>query len=257
MGFFDDLLGNSASDAANAAAADTYRKQQGAVKGLTSYADTVPGQFNKVASGFDPYAQAGGSALQRLMAGLGLGGAGGGQEFTDAYQSLPGYTEGREQGLQGAERGLNAGNMGQSGRALKSLYRFGSDYENQRSGDYLNRLSGVAGAGQQAVGAQAGIQGQGLQTQAGLRQSAFGGDMNSAGTVGQGMVAGAQSKQNALSNLMSTAAYLGGAALGGPAGAAAGGGLGKLFGGGGINQGAPGGGYYGTGGQLYPGPGRY
>ena len=228
MGFLDDLFGKTASDTANRAAADTYRKQQAAVQGLNTYADTVPGQFNNIAKGFDPYAQAGGSALQRLMAGLGLGGEGGGAEFTNAYQSLPGYTEGREQGLQGAERGLNAGNIGQSGRALKSLYRFGSDYENQRSGDYLNRLSGVAGAGQQAVGAQAGIQGQGLQTQAGLRQSAFGGDLNSAGTVGQGMVAGAQAKQNALSNLMSTAAYLGGAALGGPAGGAFGSGFGNL-----------------------------
>jgi hypothetical protein len=230
MGWLSDLTGKSASDAANRAAADTYAKQQAAVQGLTSYADTVPSRFNDIASGFDPYAQAGQSALTRLMAGLGLGGAGGSQEFTNAYQSLPGYTEGRDQGLQGAERALNAGNIGQSGRALKSLYRFGSDYENQRSGDYLNRLSGVAGAGQAATGAQAGIQGQGLTTQAGLRQSAFGGDLNSAGTVGQGLVAGAQAKQNALSNLMSSGAYLGGAFLGGGAGGSA---FGKLFGGGG------------------------
>lgn len=225
MGIFDDILGNSASKAANAAAADTYRKQQAAVQGLTSYADTVPGQFNQVASAYDPFTQAGGSALQRLMAGLGLGGDG--QAFTDAYRSLPGYEAGREQGLEGASRALNAGNMGQSGRALKSLYRFGSDYEDQRSGDYLSRLSGVAGQGLQATGAQTGLQGQGLTTQAGLRQSAFGGDLNSAGTVGQGMVAGANAKQSALTNLMGTAAYLGGAALGGPMG----GKLGGLFGG--------------------------
>lgn len=218
MGFLDDLLGRSASDAANAAAADTYRKQQAAVQGLNTYADTVPGQFNRVASGYDPYVQAGGSALARLMAGLGLGGEGGGAAFTNAYRSLPGYEAGRESGLQGAERGLNAGNIGQSGRALKALYRFGSDYEDQRSGDYLNRLLGVAGAGQAATGAQAGIQGQGLTTQAGLRQSAFGGDLSSAGTVGQGMVAGAQARQSALTNLMGTAAYLGGSFLGGPAG---------------------------------------
>lgn len=231
MGFLDDLLGNTASDASNAAAADTYRKQQAAVQGLNTYADTVPGQFNQIAKGYDPYVGAGNSALQQLMAGLGLGGAGGQEAFTSAYQNLPGYTAGREQGLEGASRALNAGNMGQSGRALKSLYRFGSDYEDQRSGDYLNRLSGVAGSGQQAVGSQAGLQGQGVQTQAGLRQSAFGGDMNSAGTVGQGMVAGANAKQGALTNLLSTGAYLGGAALGGGAGGAAGGALGKLFGG--------------------------
>ena len=243
MGIFDTLLGKTASDASNAAAADTYKKQQAAVSGLNSYADTVPGAYNNIAKGFDPYVGAGNSALTQLMAGLGLGGDQ--QQFTQAYQGLPGYTEGREQGLEGASRALNAGNMGQSGRALKSLYRFGSDYENQRSGDYLNRLTGMAGAGQQAVGSQAGVQGQGLGQQANLRQSAFGGNMNSAGTVGQGMVAGAQAEQTALGNLMSTGAYLGGAFLGGPAGA----GIGKMFGGG-MSP-------YGGGGRYDQGPVRY
>lgn len=225
MGWLSDLTGKSASDASNAAAADTYKKQQAAVGGLNSFADTMPGAYNNVASGYDQYTQAGGSALQRLMSGLGLNGADGGQEFTQAYQNLPGYTAGRDQGLEAAQRGLNAGNMGQSGRGLKELYRFGSNYEDQRSGDYLNRLTGLSQQGQAATGAQTGLQAQGLGQQAGLRQSAFGGDMNSAGTVGQGMVAGAQAKQSALTNLMQTGAYLGGAALGG------GGGLGKMFGG--------------------------
>lgn len=230
MGFFDDLLGNSASDAANAAAADTYRKQQAASGELKSFADTLPGQYNNIATAYNPYTSAGNSALTQLMAGLGLGGNQ--QAFTDAYRNLPGYQAGLDTGLTGAERALNAGNMGQSGRALKALYRFGSDYEDQRSGDYLNRLAGVSGQGLQATGAQTGIQTQGLGQQAGLRQSAFGGDMNSAGTIGQGMVAGEQAKQNALGNLMSTAAYLGGAALGGPMG----GSFGKIFGGGGPSM---------------------
>ena len=216
MGFLDDLLGNSAKDAANAAAADTYKKQQAAVQGLNTFADTLPGQYNKISQAYNPYVNAGGDALGMLMRGLGLGGAGDQQQFTDAYRNLPGYTAGREQGLEGASRALNAGNIGQSGRALKSLYRFGSDYEDQRSGDYLSRLAGVSGQGLQATGAQTGIQTQGLGQQAGLRQSAFGGDLNSAGTIGQGMVAGEQAKQTALGNLMSTGAYLGGALLGGP-----------------------------------------
>lgn len=237
MGWWSDLTGSSASDAANAAAADTYKKQQAAVSGLTSYADTLPGQYNNIASAYDPYSQAGSSALSQLMAGLGLGGSVSQDAFNSAYRNTPGYQSGLDTGLTGAERALNAGNMGQSGRALKSLYRYGSDYEDQRSGDYLNRLTGVANSGQQAVGAQTGLQAQGVGQQANLRQSAFGGDMNSAGTVGQGMVAGAQAKQSALGNLMSTAAYLGGAALGGGAGGAAGGALGKLFGGGGGSMG--------------------
>jgi hypothetical protein len=232
MGFFDDITGKSAQRAAEQAAADTYRKQKAAVGNLESYAGTVPGRFNEIAHGFDPYAQAGGSALERLMAGLGLGGNGG--DFTAAYHALPGYEAGRETGINAAQRGLNAGNMGQSGRALKALYRYGSDYEDQRSGDYLNRLAGLTTQGQAATGAQAGLQGQGLTTEAGLRQSAFGGDMNAAGTVGQGMVAGANARQGALTNLLGTAAYLGGSFLGGPAGGSA---LAGLFGGGGRSTG--------------------
>jgi hypothetical protein len=215
MGIFDDLLGKSAADASNAAAADTYRKQRAASGELKNYAGTVPGRFDQISQGFQPYMQAGGSALQQLMGGLGLGGEGGGQAFTTAYQSLPGYQSGLNTGLTGAQRTLNTGNMGQSGRAMKALYRYGSDYEDQRSGDYMSRLMGLVGGGQAATGAAAGLQGQGIGLEAGLRQSAFGGDMNSAGTIGQGMVAGEQAKQSALTNLMGTAAYLGGSFLGG------------------------------------------
>lgn len=230
MGWWSDLTGATASDAANRAAADTYAKQQAAVRGLNAYADTVPSSFNAVASGYDPYVSAGGSALTRLMAGLGLGGDT--AEFTSAYRSLPGYEAGREAGLSATQGALNAGNMGQSGRALKALYRFGSDYEDQRSGNYLDRLAGLQAQGLSATGARAGIQGQGLTTQAGLRQSAFGGDMSSAGTVGQGMVAGAQARQTALTNLMGAGTYLAGSALGGGWGGGLGGassGLNNLF----------------------------
>ncbi len=50
--------------------------------------------------------------------------------------------------------GANAGNMLQSGKTLKELQRFGSDYEDQRSGSYLDRLFGLSGMGQQATGQQ-------------------------------------------------------------------------------------------------------
>lgn len=227
MGWWSDLTGASASDAANRAAQDTYAKQQAAVRGLSAYADTVPASFNAVASGYDPYVSAGGSALTRLMSGLGLGGDQ--QAFTNAYRSLPGYQAGLDSGLEGASRALNAGNIGQSGRALKSLYRFGSDYEDQRAGNYLDRLAGLQAQGLSATGAQAGLQAQGLGTQAGLRQSAFGGDMTSAGTVGQGMVAGAQARQTGLTNLLGAGTYLAGAALGGGGFGGAGSGLSNLF----------------------------
>jgi hypothetical protein len=218
MGFFDSLFGNDAADAANAAAADTYAKQQKAGKKLIEFGDTQPGAFGELSKAYQPYTQAGGSALQQLLAGLGLGGEGSQEGFTRAYQGLPGYQSGLETGTTAASRALNAGNVGQSGKALKSLYRFGSDYENQRSGDYLSRLTGLAGMGQQATGAQVGTQAQGLQNQLATRQSAYGGDMQSAPTIGLGQVAGAQAQQTALGNLLGVGGYLGGSFLGGPGG---------------------------------------
>src|SRR5262245_31212424 len=116
MGFLQDITGSSAKKAANAAAQDTYNKQQAAITGLNSYADTLPGEYNRIAGAYDPYVSAGNSALSRLMTGLGLGGtADDAAAFTNAYRSLPGYQSGLDTGLQAARRNLNAGNISQSG----------------------------------------------------------------------------------------------------------------------------------------------
>jgi hypothetical protein len=222
MGILDDLLGNTSADAAKAAAADTYKKQQAAIGGLNTAGDQYATGMSGLAKGYDPYAQAGTGALSQLMNGLGLNGSGGSQQFTDAYRATPGYQAGLDTGINSATRGANATGMLQSGRTLKALDRFGSDYEDQKSGQYLDRLTGMANTGLTATGAQVGTEGQGLTGQLGARTTAFGGGMQSAGTIGQGDVAAAQAKQGALTNLMSTAAYLGGAALGGPMGASLG-----------------------------------
>lgn len=224
MGIFDVLLGNSAADAANAAARDQYAKQQAASADLKAYGDTLPGQYAGIASMYSPYTQAGNSSLAMLLNGLGLNGAEGSAKFTDAYRASPGYQNGLQTGLEGVNQSANARGMLRSGATDKALYRYGSDYENNRSGDYLTRLMGLQGQGLQATGAQAGTLGQGLRGQLSTRTSAFGGDMGSAGTIGQGMVAGANAQQGALTNLLGAATYLGGAALGGRT---------NLFGGGG------------------------
>lgn len=214
MGILQDLTGSSAAKAAEAAARDTYKKQQEAIAGLNSYSDTLPGLYKDISSAYDPYRSAGTDALSMLRSGLGLGGDG--AAFTNAFHNLPGYQSGLDTGLTGAQRALNAGNMGQSGRALKSLYRFGSDYEDQRSGDYLSRLMGLSSQGMQATGAATGLEATGLGEQANLRQSAFGGGMQAAGTIGQGMVAGAQARQQGTQGLLNTGAMLAGTAMGMP-----------------------------------------
>jgi hypothetical protein len=104
--------------------------------------------------------------------------------------------------------------MLQSGKTLKALQRFGSDYEDQRSGSYLDRLFGLSGMGQQATGQQVATAGQGLQGQLATRQSAFGAQTQAAPVIGQGMVAGEQAKQGALTNLMNLGGSLVGMGMG-------------------------------------------
>lgn len=223
MGIWDDLTGKTAAEAAQQAAADQYRKEQAAIAAQQQAGTQAQGDFASAAQGFNPYVSAGGDALSMLRSGLGLNGAGGQQAFTDAYRGLPGYQSGLQTGLQGVQRSLNASGGLNRGAAMKGLYRFGSDYEDQRSGDYLSRLMGLGGQGFQATGQQVNTIGQGINANLGARTSAFGGAMNSAGTIGQGQIAGAQARQGAMTNLLATGASLGGSLLGGPAGAAVGG----------------------------------
>ena len=214
MGFLDSLLGNDAADASKAAAADTYGKQQEAIAGLKNYGDQYAGQYRDLAARFQPYEQAGGSALERLMVGLGLGGPESQQQFTAAYRGLPGYQAGLESGSNAITGNAAARGMLNSGSTLKGLQRYGSDYEDKRSGDYLSRLVGLVGTGQSATGQAVGTEGTGLQGQMQTRQTAYGGGMNAAGTIGQGDIAAANAQAAGAQNLFNTVADLGGKALG-------------------------------------------
>lgn len=213
MGFLDDLLGNTASDAANAAANDTYAKQRAAIGNLTSYGDQYANQFRDLAQGYQPYTSAGTSALTQLLAGLGLGP--GAENFAAAYRATPGYQAGLDTGLKslGVSSAARTGGTNQ-GSLLKAAMKFGSNYEDQRAGDYLSRLMGVSTQGLGATQASNATVGQGLQGQLGTRTAAFGGDMASAGTIGQGQIAGANAQAAGAQNIFNTGANLFGKALG-------------------------------------------
>lgn len=211
MGFFQDLSGKTGAEAAKQAAADTYSKQRRAIDELNLYGDEYASKFEDMSKAYDPYVSAGGSALERLMAGLGLGGDTAG--FTQAYRSTPGYQAGLESGSKAITGNAASRGMLNSGAALKALQRYGSDYEDKRSGDYLNRLMGLAGTGQSATGQQIATQGQGLQGQLGTRTSAFQGAMNSAGTIGQGNIAAANARAAGSQNILNTGMKIGGMVL--------------------------------------------
>ncbi len=213
MGFIQDIMGYTARDAAKEASEDQYRKQLEAAQRLEGAGGQYATNVGGLAGAYDPYRQAGGSALQQLLSGLGLGGN---QEgFTAAYRGLPGYQGGLETGTNAALQGANAAGTLASGRTLKDLYRFGSNYEDQRVGDYLSRLMGLQGQGLQATGAATGLQERGFTGQLGAQTGAANQMFGSSGTIGEGKIAGAQALTGGAQNLLNTAAYLGGAALGG------------------------------------------
>jgi hypothetical protein len=218
MGFWSDITGKSAADASRRAAEDTYRKQQAAVEGINSYGDTLPDAYRGLSENFRPYEGAGQSALTQLMSGLGLNGAEGSAGFADAYRALPGYGAGLQTGQDAVMGTAASRGMLKSGRTMKDLYRFGSNYEDQRSGDYLTRLAGLAGMGPQATAQRVATEGQGLQGQLQTRLAGFGGQFGSAGTIGQGDIAAANARAAASGNLLKTGMDLGGKILGAASG---------------------------------------
>jgi hypothetical protein len=218
MGFFDTLLGKDASKAANAAAADTYAKQQTAIGDLKAAGNQYATDYKGLAAQFQPYQAAGGSALERLMAGLGLGGDP--SSFTTAYQSQPGYQSNLTAGLDAINRRRAGAGMLASGNADIDATTFAQNLDNNYQQQYIGNLANLAGMGQNATAQNVTTQGQGLTGNLNAQQTAFGGAMNAAGTIGQGMVASANAEQGALSNLLNAGAYLGGQFLGGGMGRA-------------------------------------
>lgn len=198
MGFWQDLTGETAADAARAAAADTYAKQGKAVQGIKDAGDSYAGGFRDL---YSPYAATGATAnnaLQRLLA------------DPSSVRSLPGYQFAQDEGVQALDRGAAGRGMLNSGRASKDLLRFGTGLADQTYGNQLQRLMGGTQVG---LAANAGI-GQGMTGQLGTRQSAYGGEMGSAGTIGQGDIAAANATAAGSQNLMNTGLKLGGMALG-------------------------------------------
>jgi hypothetical protein len=212
MGFFQDLSGKTGEKAAKAAAGDTWTKQNRAIDEIKIYGDEYANKFADLSKAYDPYVSAGGSALERLMAGLGLGGDTAG--FTQAYRNLPGYQAGLDSGSRAITGNAAARGMLNSGATAKGLQRYGSDYEDKRSGDYLTRLMSMTGMGQSATGQQIATEGQGLQGQLGTRTSAFQGAMNAAGTIGQGNIAAANARAAGSQNILNTGMKVGGMILG-------------------------------------------
>jgi hypothetical protein len=215
MGIWDTLTGKAGAETANKAAADAYAKQQAAAAMSREAGDNYLSGMQGVSQNYQPFVQGGNAAYQQLLAGLGLGGAGGQEAFTNAYRGLPGYQPGLDRGSQAVATRMNAGPGLQSGAAMKSLQKFGSDYEDSRVSDYLSRLMGLGTQGLTATQGMSNTQGQGytgqLQGHLGGANQMFQG----ANTVGQGMVAGANAEAAGMQNLLNFGGNIFGKMMGG------------------------------------------
>lgn len=139
-----DAAGNAAQTQADAANNATALQQK---------------QFDQTRADNAPWRAAGEASLNRLMGLLNDG------SLTSRFagqnvQNEPGYQFGLQQGQQGIERSAAARGMGLSGAALKAASQFNQDYAGTKygqafdrwrmeQGDIFNRLSGLAGTGQQ------------------------------------------------------------------------------------------------------------
>ncbi len=98
---------------------------------------------------FDPYAQGGAAGFNALTNALGLGGADAQQSFMDSYMADPSI----DLMQQATARRMAASGMTNSGANRLAAARVHQEGYN----NHLNRLTGVGQMGQQAAGAQAGL----------------------------------------------------------------------------------------------------
>jgi len=121
--------------------------------------------FQRAEGMFDPYAQAGGQALQQQLA---LSGALGQEAFQQAYQESPQMQFLREQGEQAALRTAAArGGVG-GGNVMKELARYGTGLASQDLQNQIGNLQALSAQGLGARGSAANIATGGAQQLANL-----------------------------------------------------------------------------------------
>ncbi len=139
------LLANNQAD--KAARAQSQAADRAAEVQRQNFLDFV--ELNK------PAIEAGNTSRNKLLDAIGLNGEEQQQIFFDNFKTDPGFQAGIDRGI-GAIQGTAAarGNLN-SGRTLKELSNFTTDsFLNNAFNKRLNRLSGLAGAGQQAINTQ-------------------------------------------------------------------------------------------------------
>jgi hypothetical protein len=151
-------------------------------------------QFETARADAMPWMTAGKTALDAYMGELGFGGP----DFESKFTTTPDYDFTVKEGEKGVVNNLNALGMKNSGAALKALTRFRENVAHTFRGGYLDRLAGVANAGQNQVN-QTNALGSQTATNTGNAIMA-GGEARASGYVGA-----ANSWTNAINNFTNTA----------------------------------------------------
>lgn len=141
MSFLDDLFGvNDAKKYADRAA------------GLNRKESTAA--YNEAKAIQQPFYDTGVNALGTYGDALGLNGQGAQQSFYDNYVTSPDVQFRLGQGIKAIDNSYAARSGGTpSGGLLKALTNYGTGVATQDLNNYLTRLSGVAGSGQNAANA--------------------------------------------------------------------------------------------------------
>jgi hypothetical protein len=157
--------------------------------------------FNTTRSDMMPWLDAGKTALGKMMSELGINEGGGG------FATSPGYEFRVQQGEKGVLNSLSSMGMKNSGKALKSLETFRQGIASDEYNNWLNRVAGIAGAGQSQSTSLGGMgqnaanaMGQNMQSAGAARASGYVGASN-AWSQGIGQVG------NALGQLSQTSGY--------------------------------------------------
>lgn len=145
-----------------------------------------------------PWLDAGKSALSTYMGQLD------GTGDPNAFKATPGYDWRVKEGEKSVTSNLSALGMKNSGKALKALETFRQGIASEEYGNWMNRLAGVSGTGQQTSNSMAGYSANAANSMAGTIQDA-----------GAARASGYAGSSNALTQGFNSAANFIGQAVGG------------------------------------------
>jgi hypothetical protein len=160
----DPFTSDNEEEAARQKTAGLRAGETKAYGALDAGYDTASGLYDKARVPFSELYSKGSKGYDTFLDATGVNGAEGIGRAGDLYRSLPGYSAGRDMGIDDLERRAAArGNLG-GGNLSADTLKFASDYDSTKYRDFLSSLSGNAGVASTAAAGQGGL----FSSQAGL-----------------------------------------------------------------------------------------